>query len=78
MSLFEPHVQWINKGKRHIDIGHPVLIASDQHHFILYHQVLDQGQADMETALPMAKELCQRYGVLAYNLHRLGSLILIG
>ena len=62
-SIFEPHVQWINKGKRHIDIGHPVLIASDQHHFILYHQVLDQGQADVETALPMAKELCQRYGV---------------
>ncbi len=62
-SIFEPHLQWINKGKRHIDIGHPVLIASDQHHFVLYHRVLDQGQADVETALPMAQALCQRYGV---------------
>lgn len=62
-SIFEPHVQWINKGKRHIDIGHPVLIASDQHHFILSYKVLDQGQADVETALPMAQALCERYGV---------------
>jgi hypothetical protein len=64
-SLFEPHTQWIKKGKLFppVELGHKVLIASDQHELILDFQVMEQLN-DAEEVIPMADRLLGRFGRL--------------
>lgn len=61
-SIFEPHSEWIAKGKagKPAEIGHKVLIASDSYHFILHHEVI-VGKSDAQLAVPLAKQLAQKY-----------------
>ena len=61
-SIFEPHTEWISKGKQNkkVEIGHKVLISTDQYHFILQHQVVE-GKADVELTVPLADELLSKY-----------------
>lgn len=61
-SIFEPHTEWISKGKQNkkVELGHKVLIATDQHHFILHHEVVE-GKADVELTVPLADALISRY-----------------
>jgi len=61
-SIFEAHVEWIKKGKSNnrVEIGHKVLIATDQFHFILWHKVMVK-QEDVELAVPLAEELVREY-----------------
>lgn len=62
-SLFEPHTQWIAKGKLFppVELGHPLLIATDQHALILDYQRLD-GWPEVGAAIPLADRLLSRYG----------------
>ncbi len=57
-SIFETHTEWKKKGKSNnkVELGHNVLIASDQFHFIVYHKVIDHQQ-DVELAIPLADSL---------------------
>ena len=43
-SLFEPHTEWISKGKAGVpvELGKRVCVIEDTHGFILYHQVMDK------------------------------------
>ena len=61
-SIFEPHTEWISKGKQNkkVELGHKILIATDQYHFILHHQVVE-GKADSELTIPLADKLLSRY-----------------
>ena len=61
-SIFEPHSEWIAKGKagKPAEIGHRVLIATDQHHFILHHEVVE-GRSDAELAVSLARKLKIRF-----------------
>jgi IS5 family transposase len=61
-SIFEPHTEWISKGKQNkkTELGHKVLIATDQHHFILHHQVIE-GKADAALTIPLADSLLSKY-----------------
>src|ERR1035437_8518595 len=61
-SIFEPHTEWISKGKQNkkVELGHKVLIATDQHHFILHHQVIE-GMADVALTIPLADSLLSKY-----------------
>lgn len=61
-SIFEQHTEWINKGKKHkkCELGLNVLIATDQYHYILHHQVM-QGQQDVQLAVPVAQAICKKY-----------------
>ena len=47
-SIFETHSEWLSKGKKFnpVEIGHNVLIATDQFNFIIHHQVLE-NQTDV-------------------------------
>jgi len=56
-SLFEPHTEWICKGKAGVpvELGLRVCVLEDQHQFILHHHVMEQ-QTDDEVAVPMVKE----------------------
>jgi IS5 family transposase len=62
-SLFEPHTEWIQKGKQrpNVELGHRFLIATDQHQLIQDYAVL-QGQAEVDQSVPVADRLLGRYG----------------
>ncbi len=53
-SLFEPHTQWIAKGKLFppVELGHPLLITTDQHELILDYQRLDSWP-EVGAAIPV-------------------------
>ena len=61
-SIFEPHTEWINKGKAGVpvELGLRVAICEDQHGFILYHQVM-QKSTDDQIAIPLIQETCARF-----------------
>jgi len=62
-SLFETHTEWLSKGKvnKRVELGHNMLVASDQWGFIVYHKVAE-NEADVSLALPLADALFGRYG----------------
>ena len=63
-SLFEPHTEWIQKGKQrpNVELGHRFLIATDQHQLIQDYDI-PVGQADVAQSVPVTDRLLGRYGV---------------
>ena len=47
-SLFQPHTEWISKGKAGVpvELGLRVCVVEDQHRFILHHQVMEKTTDD--------------------------------
>jgi hypothetical protein len=47
-SLFQPHTEWISKGKAGVpvELGLRVAIVEDQHRFILHHRVMERTTDD--------------------------------
>lgn len=62
-SIFEPHTEWIQKGKQrpNVELGHRLLIATDQHQLIQDYDV-PIGGADVDQSVPVADRLLGRYG----------------
>jgi len=62
-SLFEPHTQWINKGKAGVvaELGQKHLIVTDQNHFIVHHQLIG-SMPDIEMTIALTKKLKKQYG----------------
>lgn len=62
-SLFEPHTEWINKGKQHpsVELGHRICVASDQHGLVQDYRVMIQ-ESDVDQSVPVADRLLGRYG----------------
>ena len=58
-SLFEPHTEWIQKGKLrpNVELGHRLLIATDQNQLIQDYDV-PVGRADVDQSLPLADRGC--------------------
>jgi len=63
-SLFEPHTEWIQKGKQRptVELGHRFLITTDQHQLIHDYDV-PVGGVDVDQSVPVADRLLGRYGV---------------
>lgn len=61
-SVFEPHTEWISKGKAGVpvELGVKVCILEDQHQFILHHQVM-QKQTDDQVAVLMVLDAKKRF-----------------
>jgi hypothetical protein len=61
-SIFEPHTEWISKGKAGVpqELGLGVCVIKDQYGFILHHQVLEQ-QTDDKVAVDMAQGAKDRF-----------------
>jgi IS5 family transposase len=61
-SLFEPHTEWIMKGKAGVpvELGVKVGIIEDQYRFILHHRVM-QKEADAKVAVNMVKETKEKF-----------------
>jgi len=55
-SLFEPHTEWISKGKAGVpvELGVNVCILEDQHRFILQHKVMEKT-IDKKVAVPIVE-----------------------
>jgi hypothetical protein len=62
-SLFEPHTEWINKGKVSpaVELGHKVLITTDQYSLVLDYKVMEQS-SDVKETLPLVDRLLARFG----------------
>ncbi|MBE7446432.1 MAG: hypothetical protein HS132_14805 [Planctomycetia bacterium] len=62
-SLFEPLTEWLYKGKsnKRVELGHTILVASDQWGFIVDY-VVGEKQADVSFSIPLADRLLNRYG----------------
>ncbi len=60
--LFEPHTEWISKGKAGVpvELGVRVCILEDQHQFILHHHVMEK-QTDDQIAVDMVTEAKKRF-----------------
>jgi hypothetical protein len=64
-SIFEPHTEWVSKGKAGVpvELGVKVCILEDQHQFILHHQVMQQ-QTDDAVAVSMVAGAKKRFAHL--------------
>jgi hypothetical protein len=63
LSLFEPHTEWIPKGKQrpNVELGQWLLIATDQHPLIQDYDVAG-GVADVDRSVGVVDRLLGRYG----------------
>ncbi len=61
-SLFQPHTEWISKGKAGVpvELGLKVCIVKDQFGFILHHQVMEQ-QTDDQIAVSLINATKERF-----------------
>lgn len=61
-SVFEPHTEWISKGKAGVpvELGLKVCIIQDQFQFILHHQVME-NITDSEIAISIVTETKNRF-----------------
>ena len=61
-SIFEPHTEWISKGKAGVpqELGLRVCVLKDHYGFVLYHQVLQQ-HTDDKVAVAMAQGAKDRF-----------------
>jgi len=73
-SIFEPHVEWLQKGKANnkVELGHNVLITSDQFHFIVDHHVAIK-EVDKVLVIPLLERLTKRFDETLYELLSLSS-----
>ena len=64
-SLFQPHTEWISKGKAGVpvELGLRTCVVEDQYGFILHHQVM-QRLTDDEIAVSIIDETKQRFDAL--------------
>jgi hypothetical protein len=61
-SIFEPHTEWICKGKAGVpvELGMRVCILEDQHRFILHHEVMEK-QTDDQVAVGMVASAQKKF-----------------
>lgn len=64
-SIFQPHTEWISKGKAGVpvELGLKVCILEDQHQFILHHQVMEH-QTDDQVTVEMVSQARARFANL--------------
>ena len=61
-SIFEPHTEWVNKGKAGVpvELGLKVCVVEDQHRFILHHHVMEKTTDD-QVAVLVTEQAKQRF-----------------
>ena len=64
-SLFQPHTEWISKGKAGVpvELRLRVCVVEDQHRFILHHQVMEK-LTDDAIAVSIVEQTKRNYGTL--------------
>ncbi len=61
-SIFQPHTEWISKGKAGVpvELGLKVCVIEDQYRFILHHQVME-NVTDSDIAVSIIEEARKRF-----------------
>jgi hypothetical protein len=61
-SIFESHTEWISKGKlnKKVELGHLLLITTDQHQFIIDYKVME-GEKDAAQIPSLTKRIAQNF-----------------
>jgi hypothetical protein len=61
-SIFEPHTEWINKGKKNkpVELGHLLLITTDQYQFIVDTKIME-GEKDVSQIKPLQERLDKNF-----------------
>ena len=61
-SIFEPHTEWISKGKAGVpqELGLRVCVIEDQYRFVLHHEVMEQ-KTDDQVTVSMVKIAKEKY-----------------
>jgi IS5 family transposase len=61
-SIFEPHTEWVSKGKAGVavELGVRVAVVENQHRFILHHQVMEH-LTDDQVAVPLVRAASTRF-----------------
>ena len=61
-SIFEPHTEWVNKGKAgvQVELGLKTAIMEDQFQFILHHRLM-QHEVDEQVTVAMVVQTKQRF-----------------
>jgi len=61
-SVFEEHTEWINKGKLNpsVELGHLLLITTDQHQFIVDYKVMEK-EKDAAQVKPLTERIQKLY-----------------
>jgi len=62
-SIFETHVEWNSKGKvnKAVELGHNVLVATDQYAYMLYGKVYEK-EVDKQQTIQLGEQLAKDYG----------------
>ena len=65
-SIFLPFAEWINKGKREVEIGNRVSVTTDQYHLMVdYH--IGKHQQDKEMILPIMDRILSKYQAKSWS-----------
>jgi hypothetical protein len=69
-SIFEEHTEWITKGKlnKKVELGHLLLITTDQHHFIVDYKIME-GEKDASQIKPLQQRLQTKFAVATIYSH---------
>jgi len=61
-SIFEPHTEWITKGKanKRVELGHLLMITTDQNQYIVDYKILE-GQKDATQVAPLINRITEKY-----------------
>jgi IS5 family transposase len=62
-SIFEPHTEWLSKGKlggKKVELGHNILVVSDQYDFIVHHKVVEKI-ADAQLTVPTVQSIKEKF-----------------
>lgn len=61
-SIFEPHTEWIYKGKKNkpVELGHLLLITTDQFQFIIDYHIME-GEKDASQIKPLQERLNKNF-----------------
>jgi IS5 family transposase len=61
-SIFESHTEWITKGKlnKRVELGHLLLLTTDQYHFIVDYKVME-SEKDPSQVAPLTARLQQKF-----------------
>jgi IS5 family transposase len=69
-SIFEPHTEWITKGKQNkkVELGHLLLITTDQHQFIVDYKVMEK-QKDPSQVIPLLNRIQKNFPSIEISSH---------
>lgn len=69
-SIFEEHTEWITKGKLHkkVELGHLLLITTDQHQLIVDYKIMEQ-EKDAAQIAPLKERIQSNYADAKISSH---------